>query len=63
MIKLELEDGQEYTICDQKRGDCVYVSQQDGSVTVKLAHLRLEIDKDGDIYLHEGVLMKDDKRV
>jgi len=60
MIKLELEEGREYAVIDQKRGDCVYISTFDGSLTVRLAHLKLEIDKDGDVYLHEGGILETD---
>ena len=60
MIKLELENGKEYAICDKKNGDCMYVSQFDGTLTIRLSHLKLEVDKDGDVYLHEGLILEQD---
>jgi hypothetical protein len=58
-LNVELEDGRECVISDRKRGDCVYVSKFDGTVKIRVAHIEIEVDKDGEITFNGGDLLKE----
>ena len=51
----------EQTIHDPKNGDCLHIIETNGEILIRVAGIKVVIDKDGDVYF-EGTLLKSDAK-